>query len=471
MTPPGHRRRPSKDTRHRKPVSTPSGHGLVRERTSCDNAERTSLGRLAEASGSTGSAGVSEAVRTERTTTEAPPEFVELVRDALAHLYEPARLVRPPLLAHLRDSLPPLGDPAQSLRLFLLDAIERLQPQDEARASEKARRPYLVLVQRYVGGFAVDDIVARLQIGDRQFRREHQKGLEALAAYLYSLTGNSQPAADGPSLLSEVEALGIALVSLPIADIIAAAAEPAHALARHCGVALFLAPPSAERCLCDRTLAKQALLSCLTALLERRPRFVSLATPGLQREPRIDIDVTPPLVGPDLEAVTHALSEPQALMQAQGGSLTIARDEGTTVRLAFRPAALARVLVVDDNERMLRLYERYLIAGRYSTITATTAQEAEAAVAASPPDAIVLDVMMRDVDGWELLQRLRSRPDLVQVPIVVCSVLNEPTLALALGASAYLRKPITADALLAALAQALAASSPAAPRPASPSCS
>ena len=92
-------------------------------------------------------------------------------------------------------------------------------------------------------------------------------------------------------------------------------------------------------------------------------------------------------------------------------------------------------------------------------------------LAASVPDAIVLDVMMRDVDGWELLQTLRSRPELAQVPIIVCSVLNEPTLALALGATAYLRKPIAADVLLAALGRALAQSSPAAPRPATPSCS
>ena len=113
-------------------------------------------------------------------------------------LYEPAHLVRHPLRALLRDSLPPLGDPAQSLRLFLLDAIERMQPQDEAHSSEKAKRPYIVLVQRYVGGFAVDDIVAKLQIGDRQFRREHQKGLEALAAYLYGLTSGAHPLPTGP---------------------------------------------------------------------------------------------------------------------------------------------------------------------------------------------------------------------------------------------------------------------------------
>ncbi|MHB0876503.1 MAG: response regulator [Anaerolineae bacterium] len=402
-----------------------------------------------------------------------PADFVELIRDALAHLYEPAHLVRHPLRALLADALPSLGDPAQSLRLFLLDAVEHMQPQGEARSSEKANRPYLVLVQRYVGGFSVDDIVAKLQIGDRQFRREHQKGLEALAAYVYNLTRASDSAAPGsPSLLSEVESLGVALVSQPLADLLAAATEPAQALARHCGVVLALAPGcGGEPCLCDRTLAKQALLSSLGAVLQRHPRYVTIATLSAPREAHVELRISPAVPAEEQDGLASALAEPKALMQAQGGTLTLVRGErgaGTAVRLSFRPAAAGRVLVVDDNERMLRLYERYLMTGRYSAITAASAEEALAALATSVPDAIVLDVMMRDVDGWEVLQGLRSRPDLAQVPIIVCSVLNEPTLALALGATAYLRKPIAADVLLAALARALGQSSPAAPRPAAP---
>jgi two-component system sensor histidine kinase/response regulator len=125
------------------------------------------------------------------------------------------------------------------------------------------------------------------------------------------------------------------------------------------------------------------------------------------------------------------------------------------VRLSFRPTGVAQVLVVDDNEKMLRLYERYLMIGRYGVSTATSALEAEAILDKTTPDVILLDVMMREVDGWEFMQRLRSRPSLSGVPIIVCSILNEPTLALALGADAYLRKPITADMLLATLHKVL----------------
>jgi CheY-like chemotaxis protein len=117
------------------------------------------------------------------------------------------------------------------------------------------------------------------------------------------------------------------------------------------------------------------------------------------------------------------------------------------------------VLVVDDNEEILDLYRRYLAAGKYAVSAAASAAEAEAVVECSTPDAIVLDVMMREVDGWELLQRLRARPGLRYVPVVVCSILNEPELAYALGAQAYLKKPIISDDLLATLDRVLEGSS------------
>ena len=66
----------------------------------------------------------------------------------------------------------------------------------------------------------------------------------------------------------------------------------------------------------------------------------------------------------------------------------------------------------------------------------------------TPLELIVLDIMMPEQDGWEVLQRLRATPETRDLPILVCSVLNEPEIAQALGASDYLIKPVTQDALL-----------------------
>ncbi len=70
----------------------------------------------------------------------------------------------------------------------------RPEPSGEA-SSEKEQRPYKVLVHRYVGGLSVDEIADRLNVGPRQARREHERGVEALAAYVWRLGSPSSPAA------------------------------------------------------------------------------------------------------------------------------------------------------------------------------------------------------------------------------------------------------------------------------------
>jgi Amt family ammonium transporter len=63
--------------------------------------------------------------------------------------------------------------------------------------------------------------------------------------------------------------------------------------------------------------------------------------------------------------------------------------------------------------------------------------------------------MMRSLDGWAVLQQLKSDPDTAQIPVLVCSVINEPQLARSLGAAGLLRKPVTAEELLTAVASVI----------------
>jgi Amt family ammonium transporter len=67
------------------------------------------------------------------------------------------------------------------------------------------------------------------------------------------------------------------------------------------------------------------------------------------------------------------------------------------------------------------------------------------------PDVIVLDVMMPGMHGWEVLQRIRNHPQTAQIPVIICSVVNNPELAQALGASTFLPKPIRQEDVLTAL--------------------
>ena len=69
----------------------------------------------------------------------------------------------------------------------------------------------------------------------------------------------------------------------------------------------------------------------------------------------------------------------------------------------------------------------------------------------SLPDIILLDVMLQDLDGWELLGRFRAHPQLGDRPVIVCTILPQRDLALSLGAAGFLSKPLSQRQLLSAL--------------------
>jgi CheY-like chemotaxis protein len=129
--------------------------------------------------------------------------------------------------------------------------------------------------------------------------------------------------------------------------------------------------------------------------------------------------------------------------------------EGTRLGLALPVGTrLRKVLIVDDEQPAVELFQSYLNGLDYQVTGETVAERALERAVAVQPDAIVLDVMMPAVDGWELLQRLRHAPQLRDVPIIVCSVLDDADLAFALGAARFLKKPVLRQQLVTVLQEA-----------------
>jgi CheY-like chemotaxis protein len=124
-----------------------------------------------------------------------------------------------------------------------------------------------------------------------------------------------------------------------------------------------------------------------------------------------------------------------------------------TISVTLPVAPQTTVLVVDDNADTLRLLQRYLSGTRYRFLGVRDPAQAVAAADMVSPAAIVLDVMLPGVDGWELLSRLREHPHTRGVPVIVCTILPQERVALMLGAAAFLRKPVSREALLVALDQ------------------
>jgi DNA-binding response OmpR family regulator len=117
-------------------------------------------------------------------------------------------------------------------------------------------------------------------------------------------------------------------------------------------------------------------------------------------------------------------------------------DEGRAVR---------RVLVADDDEDIVDLLRMNLAAGGYEVEAAYDGEQAWEAVLASPPDLVVLDVMMPKMDGLEVLARLRAEPRTREVPVVMLTARTTDTdvwQGWQAGADYYLTKPFDLRELL-----------------------
>ncbi|HEX5148003.1 MAG TPA: response regulator [Candidatus Limnocylindrales bacterium] len=114
------------------------------------------------------------------------------------------------------------------------------------------------------------------------------------------------------------------------------------------------------------------------------------------------------------------------------------------------------VLVVEDDPSAVRLLREYLEAAGYSVRVAPTGEAGLAAVAERAPAAVVLDVLLPGIDGWEVLRRLKADDRTHSIPVIIVTVVEEREVGLALGAADYLVKPIHRSALLNCLARYVA---------------
>jgi adenylate cyclase len=102
------------------------------------------------------------------------------------------------------------------------------------------------------------------------------------------------------------------------------------------------------------------------------------------------------------------------------------------------------ILVVDDNDMNLALIAKILELEGYQVLLARNAREAIQSVVQSMPDLAILDVMMPDMDGYELCQKLRQPPLGAKIPIVLLTAMNsemEKNLAKKAGANDIWSKP------------------------------
>jgi DNA-binding response OmpR family regulator len=110
--------------------------------------------------------------------------------------------------------------------------------------------------------------------------------------------------------------------------------------------------------------------------------------------------------------------------------------------------ARPRVLLADDDPRVLHVVARYLELEGFDMSTVEDGEAAVAAAAANPPDLIILDIMMPGIDGIEACRRIRANPETAETPVLMFSALSEEAHAAAeAGADGMLPKPFSLPSL------------------------
>lgn len=407
---------------------------------------------------------------------DMPDRFLDLVRDALLHLYDPARLQSHPLLAvagEVSAGVAPTTIGGRVLRQALLDGIDALRPGPGVAAQSRAWRAYRIAELRYLEALDVAAVIQQVAVSKSQYHREHQRALHGVAATLWerwSLAGrwadlgleqSSFPAAD----LARLEAQQLrdaAAVWIDVLDVLRGARFVIEPLCATRGIHLQLElPETLPPIVGDRVALRQAILTILghaaAAVEQGMLRVTASAEHGA-----VQVRVSGPLTA-GLDATRLGIVESRPFVDALGGSVRSSLDglpdDGWMISLEFPAEEPAMVLVVDNNDDFRRLVARYLSGYPWVVEGAASVDEAYLRVRRQRPVAILLDVVLPGRDGWDLLLDLKQTPATHDIPVIICSVLDEPAVATALGAAAYLQKPI-GPAQLVAMLESVAARKP-----------
>ncbi|MEV4642649.1 response regulator [Actinoplanes sp. NPDC049548] len=115
--------------------------------------------------------------------------------------------------------------------------------------------------------------------------------------------------------------------------------------------------------------------------------------------------------------------------------------------------ACGGVLIIEDDHAAAELLSAQLRSAGYEVHVAATGEQGLSAARDCEPEAILLDIQLPGIDGWQVLTQLKGDDRLRQIPVVIISALDRADVALALGAVDYFVKPVERDALLCWLAR------------------
>lgn len=398
-------------------------------------------------------------------------QFVVYLRSALHYLYDPVHLRRSPLVELL--GLTGEFDRAAALQQTLAAAIRALKPADEEPPQSRSWRIYDTLSLQYLRQLGREAVANQLGISERQMRREQRLAIEALAQHLWQSpqldaslwagsegeatpTTGAEAARPRPDHGDQPPAWKAAPPELriPLGEALENVRSLALPLAQQMNVplAIYIAAGLVDLPVSPMPL-RTILLTVLTIAIPLAGKG-SVVMTATRRDEDIAIAVTcsDPLATQELlsdrELARLTTAQEQAAFYDARLEIADPHQAGLSVTLLLAAPGQAIVLVVDDNADWLELVQRYAAGSRYQVVTTTAPETARDNAGKLQPSLIILDVMMHNVDGWQVLSELRHDPATSHIPVVVCTVLPLEEMALALGANAFLQKPVSQQQFL-----------------------
>jgi CheY-like chemotaxis protein len=397
-------------------------------------------------------------------------QFDAQLKQVLGRLYDFPYLQNHPFATWFSASRQPGVSRSQFIRQIVVEAIEALNPGPRFSPHSIEARGYQILVQRFVEGKSPAEVADDLGVVERQFYRDQKEALEALASLLWEQRDPDAAPEEGEAVEAD-DALALEVERVDEASErglwdLGEVLRDAFGLACRLEGALPLAdelhliePEEPLIVNTSRTLLRHAILQLLGGLFSHEGLCgVTMGT--REAEEHVAVDIRVAVRNPtDLLAHMEAPLQIVAQMLHPLGAEVQAgpAQEGELCLAISLPLNRQMILVIEDNYDAIQLFERYLTDRRCRVVGVANGGDGLRLARHLRPLAIVLDLMMPGQDGWEILQNLKADAATADIPVVVCSVLAQESLAQALGADAYLRKPVSREQLLVVLDPLLAA--------------
>jgi signal transduction histidine kinase/DNA-binding response OmpR family regulator len=264
------------------------------------------------------------------------------------------------------------------------------------------------------------------------------------------------------------------------------ASQKSHTLVKHA------APDVSVRA--DSTRLKQILMNLLGNAIKFTPEGgkIELAASVVDDSVRIDVRDSGPGIPPEeqkrifeafyrigrtdqsVEGTGLGLAITQRLVELHGGKLGIESQPGSGSSFYFVlplvPTFVAtdlqsapksidgwapKILVIEDDLTSATLLETQLVSAGYDVTPCTEPERAVEAAASLQPSAVTIDIVMKPINGWEVLTRLKSDARTAHIPVIVVSIVDQRSTGTLLGVDEYIIKPVEKTVLLAAVERCL----------------